>query len=222
VKTWCIPPTAHADFVYHLEAVLWGYQWPYDRRYPVICMDEASKQLLGAVNASLPLRAGRVRCEDYEYERKGVGHQFMCCEPRRGWRHVRVTARRTKRDWAEGIRALIDGHYPEATRMRLVLDNLNTHTGAPCTRRFRRRKPDGCWTAWRSITSPSTPGGSTWRKSPLAFYRVKASSADWTTPIGGAVKSVPGKNDATNNKSKSIGVFPSPSPGINSKTLSGH
>ena len=113
-----------------MEDVLWVYQLPYDRRYPVICMDEASKQLIGEVNASLPLRAGRVRCEDYEYERKGVCNQFMCCEPLRGWRHVRVTARRTKRDWAECIRELIDVHYPEATRIRLVLDNLNTHTGA--------------------------------------------------------------------------------------------
>ena len=113
-----------------MEDVLWVYQWPYDRRYPVICMDEASKQLIGEVNASLPLRAGRVRCEDYAYERKGVCNQCMCCEPLRGWRHVRVTAHRTKRDWAECIRALIDVHYPEATRIRLVLDNLNTHTGA--------------------------------------------------------------------------------------------
>ena len=113
-----------------MEDVLWVYQLPYDRRYPVICMDEASKQLIGEVNASLPLRAGRLICEDYEYERKGVCNQFMCCEPLRGWVHVRVTARRTKRDWAECIRELIDVHYPEATRIRLVLDNLNTHTGA--------------------------------------------------------------------------------------------
>jgi DDE superfamily endonuclease len=130
VKTWCIPPKANADFVYHMEDVLQVYQLPYDRRYPVVCMDEASKQLIGEVNAPLPLRAGQVQCEDYEYERKGVCNQFMCCEPLRGWRHVRVTARRTKRDWAECIRELVDVHYPEAMRIRLVLDNLNTHTGA--------------------------------------------------------------------------------------------
>jgi DDE superfamily endonuclease len=130
VKTWCIPPTANADFVYHMEDVLWVYQLPYDHRAPVVCMDEASKQLIGEVNAPLPLRAGRVTCEDYEYERKGVCNQFMCCEPLRGWRHVRVTARRTKRDWAECIRELVNVHYPQATRIRLVLDNLNTHTGA--------------------------------------------------------------------------------------------
>ena len=130
MKTWCIPPKANAEFVYHMEDVLRVYHMPYDRHYPVICMDEASKQLIGEVNAALPLRSGGVKCEDYEYERKGVCNQFMCCEPLRGWRHVRVTARRTKRDWAECIRELIDVHYPQAIRIRLVLDNLNTHTGA--------------------------------------------------------------------------------------------
>jgi hypothetical protein len=130
VKTWCIPPKANADFVYHMEDVLRVYQWPSDRRYPVVCMDEASKQLIGEVNAPLPRRAGRVPYEDYAYERKGVCNQFMCCEPLRGWRHVRVTTRRTQKDWAECIRELVDVHSPQVTRIRLVLDNLNTHTGA--------------------------------------------------------------------------------------------
>jgi len=113
-----------------MEDVLRVYQLPYDRRYPVVCMDEASNQLIGEVNAPLPRRAGRVPYEDYEYERKGVCNQFMCCEPLRGWRHVRVTTRRTKKDWAECIRELVDVPYPQVTRIRLVLDNLNTHTGA--------------------------------------------------------------------------------------------
>ena len=93
-------------------------------------MAEASKQLIGEVNTPVPLCAGRVKCEDYEYERKGVCNHFMCCEPLRGWRHVWVTARRTKQDWAACIRELVDVYYAEATRIRLVLDNLNTHTGA--------------------------------------------------------------------------------------------
>jgi hypothetical protein len=113
-----------------MEDVLGVYQLPYDRRYPVVCMDEASKQLIGEVNVPLPPGAGRPKCEDYGYERKGVCNHFMCCEPLRGWRHVRVTARRTKLDWAECMRELVDVPYPQATRIRLVLDNLNTHTGA--------------------------------------------------------------------------------------------
>ena len=71
MKTWCIPPTANADFVYHMEDVLRVYQLPYDRRYPVICMDEASKQLIGEVNASLPLRAGRVTARTMNMSVKG-------------------------------------------------------------------------------------------------------------------------------------------------------
>jgi len=65
VKTWGIPPTANADFVYHMEDVLRVYQLPYDHRTPVVCMDEASKQLIGEVTAPLPLRVGRATCEDY-------------------------------------------------------------------------------------------------------------------------------------------------------------
>jgi hypothetical protein len=113
-----------------MEDVLKIYQLPYDHRRPIVCMDEASKQLIGEVARPLPTRPGRPKCVDYEYERKGVVNLFMCCEPLRGWRHVRVTERRTKCDWACCIREWLDVHYPDAMRVRLVSDNLNTHTGA--------------------------------------------------------------------------------------------
>src|SRR5262249_58260258 len=74
-------------------------------------------------------RPGKEARIDYEYERKGVSNQFMRCEPLRGWRHVRVTARRTRRDYADCIRALLEVHYPQAEKIRLVQDNLNTHSG---------------------------------------------------------------------------------------------
>ena len=130
MKTWCIPPKASAEFVWHMEDVLQTYQLPYDRHYPVVCMDEASKQLIGEVSKPLPVRPGNAKCVDYEYVRRGVCNLFVCCEPLRGWRHVTVTDRRTKRDWAACIRELVDVHYRKARRIRLVLDNLNTHTGA--------------------------------------------------------------------------------------------
>ena len=130
MKTWCVPPKANADFVWHMEDVLQTYQLAYDPRFPVVCMDEASKQLIGEVQQPLPIRPGQAKCVDYEYERKGVCNLFVCCEPLRGWRHVMVTERRTKRDWAACIRELVDVHYRKAKRIRLVLDNLNTHTGA--------------------------------------------------------------------------------------------
>jgi hypothetical protein len=130
VRTWCLPPKADADFVWHMEDVLAVYQRPYDPKHPVVCMDEASKQLIGEVAIPVPAAPGRAARIDYEYERKGTCNLFMMCEPLRGWRHVRVTERRTRRDWAECIKELVDVHYPAAETIRLVLDNLNTHSGA--------------------------------------------------------------------------------------------
>jgi hypothetical protein len=130
VKTWCIPPQADAEFVCHMEDVLATYALPYDPEVPVVCMDEASKQLIGEVATPLPTRRGQPKCVDYEYERRGVCSEFVFCEPLAGWRHVKVTERRTKKDWAECIRELVDVHYPHARKIRLVLDNLNTHTGS--------------------------------------------------------------------------------------------
>lgn len=113
-----------------MEDVLTTYALPYDPGCPVICMDEASKQLIGEVNEPLAMEPGKPRCEDYEYERKGVFNQFVFCEPLAGRRHVRITDRRTKQDWALAIRELLQVHYPQARKVRLVLDNLNTHTAA--------------------------------------------------------------------------------------------
>jgi DDE superfamily endonuclease len=116
-----------------MEDVLEVYTRPYDPRFPQVCMDESSKQLLGEVQEPLPARPatsahrGTVRREDYAYEREGTANLFLACEPLRGWRHVAVTARRTAVDWAHFIRNLVDVQYPAAERLVLVLDNLNTH-----------------------------------------------------------------------------------------------
>ena len=113
-----------------MEDVIQTYQLPYDPAFPVICFDEACQQLFGEVRKPLGPQRGCPKRVDYEYERKGVSHQLVMCEPLRGWRQVRVTHRRTRRDYAETIRQLVDVHYPRATRIRLVQDNLNTHDGA--------------------------------------------------------------------------------------------
>jgi hypothetical protein len=120
VKTWCVPPDADAEFVWHMEDVIQTYLLPYDPWYPVVCFDEACKQLFGEVRPVQRARRGRAARIDYEYERKGVCHQLMLCEPLRGWRHVRVTERRTRRDYAECVRELVDVHYPRAKLIRLV------------------------------------------------------------------------------------------------------
>jgi hypothetical protein len=113
-----------------MEDVLALYERPYDARLPQVCMDETSKQLVGETRTPLPAAPGQPARIDYEYERHGVRNLFLFVEPLRGWRHIAVTARRTKRDWALAIRDLVDRHYPEAERIMLVLDNLNTHVGA--------------------------------------------------------------------------------------------
>jgi DDE superfamily endonuclease len=119
-----------------MEGVIQTYLMPYDPAYPVICFDEACKQLFGEVRPAQRTRPGAPAREDYEYERKGVCHQLVMCEPLRGWRHVRVTERRTRRDYALCLRELLEGYYPRAKKIRLVQDNLNTHDGASLYKTF--------------------------------------------------------------------------------------
>jgi hypothetical protein len=113
-----------------MEDVLDVYTRPYDPRYPQVCMDEASKQLLRETRAPLPPKPDHVAREDYEYAREGVTNLFLFCEPLAGQRWVDVTEHRTKVDWAHQIRRLVDERYPTAERIVLVMDNLNTHTPA--------------------------------------------------------------------------------------------
>jgi DDE superfamily endonuclease len=117
-----------------MEDVLEVYSRPYDPSRPQVCLDEKNKQLVREVRevreplAAKPgLRAAR---HDYEYERNGTANLFIVCEPLAGWRHLKVTDRRTKIDWAQCIKELVDVHYPHAEKIVLVMDNLNTHTPA--------------------------------------------------------------------------------------------
>ncbi len=119
-----------------MEDLLDVYQRPYDPQRPVVCLDECSKELHATPHGTLPPDAGKTACEDYEYERHGTRNLFLAVEPLRGWRKVRVTARRTALDFAEQLRQLVDDDYPTAERIVLVLDNLNTHTVACLYERF--------------------------------------------------------------------------------------
>lgn len=125
-----------------MEDVIQTYMLPYDARRPVVCFDEASRQLFGEVRPARPpkprrgQKPGRRAQVDYEYERKGTCNLFLMCEPLRGWRHVRVTDRRTRRDYADCLKELVDVHYPKAEKIHLVQDNLNTHSGASLYERF--------------------------------------------------------------------------------------
>jgi hypothetical protein len=113
-----------------MEDILDLYAEPYDRRYPVVCFDESPYQLVSEVRPALPVAPGRPARDDYEYRREGTCNLFIFCQPLAGWRHVEVTDRRTARDFAQCMKALVDLHFPKAGLISVVLDNLNTHTPA--------------------------------------------------------------------------------------------
>lgn len=113
-----------------MEDVLGVYTRPYDPLYPVVCMDEKSKPLVADTRQAVPARVGQAERCDYEYRRQGVCNLFVFFEPLRGWRKLKATDRRTQPDWAWAMKELVDVHYPQAKRILVVLDNLNTHTPA--------------------------------------------------------------------------------------------
>lgn len=129
-QQWVIPPEQNAEFVAAMEDVLEVYQRPRDPQRPLVCLDEQSKQLIRETRAPIPAAPGRPERIDYEYERNGTANLFMLFAPLEGWRHVEVTERRTKTDFAEVIRQLVDDHFPQADKIVLVMDNLNTHKPA--------------------------------------------------------------------------------------------
>ena len=113
-----------------MEDLLDLYAEPYDPKRPVVGFDETSKQLLAETRIPLPIGPGTPERVDYKYERRGTANLFLLCEPLGGWRHVAVTDRRTKHDFAAQMRNLVDRYFPGAAVIRVVLDNLNTHTPA--------------------------------------------------------------------------------------------
>jgi DDE superfamily endonuclease len=113
-----------------MEDVLDLYSEPYDPQYPVVCFDESPYQLISEVREPLPATPGHPVRYDDEYRREGSCNLFMCLEPLQGWRHVKVTDRRTAQDFAHCMQDLVDRHFPQAAVISVVLDNLNTHTPA--------------------------------------------------------------------------------------------
>jgi len=129
-EEWCIPPQASAAFAYHMEDVLDIYKRPVDPQRPLVCFDESPEQLVSETRQSLPMQPGKPERYDYEYQREGVANLFMFFAPLLNWRHVKVTARRTKADWAYCMRDLVDIHFPFADKVVVVQDQLNTHSPA--------------------------------------------------------------------------------------------
>ena len=137
-----------------MEDVLAVYTRPYDPRFPQVCLDEASTQLLTHGRPPQPPQPGRPARQDYEYGRAGVANLFMCYEPLAGRRRVMVRERRTKADWAWCIKELLEEHYPQAERVVLVLDNLNTHTPASLYEVF---SPEEAWRLAQRLEIHYTP-----------------------------------------------------------------
>ena len=160
-----------------MEDVLRVYMRAYDPRFPQVCLDEISKQLLKDSREGLPARPGDVEKYDYEYERQGVCNLFLACEPLAGRRYVKVTEHRTKVDFAHFVRELIDRHYPTAEKIVLVMDNLNTHTLASFYEAF---EPSEAERLCEKLEIHSTPKHGSW----LNMAEIETLGPFWTSLEG--------------------------------------
>jgi transposase len=134
-KMWCIP-RVDAEYVARMEDVLDLYVEEPDPQRPVVCFDESPVQLIGEVRQPIPPEPGRIERYDYEYRRNGTANLFVFLDANRPWRKVKVTARRTAEDFAACMREITDVHYPSAERIRVVLDNLSTHSAGALYQTF--------------------------------------------------------------------------------------
>jgi hypothetical protein len=155
---WCIPKV-DAHFVAAMEDVLECYKKAYNLKEPVVCFDETSKQLIAETRIPLPLKPGQALRYDYEYERQGTCNLFLFFEPLANWRKLIITPRRTKQDFAQQMKRLVDEFYPDADCIHLVLDNLNTHTPAALYETFA---PDEARGILRKIHFHYTPKHASW------------------------------------------------------------
>ena len=128
IQYWVIPPKQNAEFVAQMEDVLETYAEAYDPQQPVLCMDEQPVQLLSETKMPIPATQQHAQRVDYEYERKGTASIFMFAEPLSGFRQASARPRRTKLDWALEVAQLLDTRYATCAKVKLVCDNLNTHT----------------------------------------------------------------------------------------------
>jgi DDE superfamily endonuclease len=142
-----------------MEDVLAVYARPLDARRPLVCFDEAGKDLKAHTRSPQPAASGRDAREDSEYARAGSRNLFLCYAPALGWRHIAITERRTARDFAHAIRELVDRHFPAAERIVLVLDQLNTHTPAALYQAF---PPAEAWRILERLEWHYTPTHGSW------------------------------------------------------------
>jgi hypothetical protein len=136
-----------------MEKVLDVYKRPYNPAYPVVCMDESPRQLIKETRQVIPVKAGRIARQDYEYERCGVCNIFMAGEPLAGRRLVSVTERKTKKDWAYFIEEIADA-YKDAAKITLIMDNYNTHKPGSLYEVFQPEKAMAIWDRFEFVYTP--------------------------------------------------------------------
>jgi hypothetical protein len=142
-----------------MEDILDLYAEPYQPAYPVICFDELPYQMVSETQLPVPMQTGKPLRYDFEYRREGTCNLFMLLQPLAGWRHIQVTARRTKQDFAWCMQDLVEIHFPQAEKIRVVLDNLNTHSPAAFYEAF---PPDQARRLTKKLEFHSTPEHSSW------------------------------------------------------------
>lgn len=142
-----------------MEDVLAVYKRPRNPACPLVCLDEATKQLIKETRAQIPMKKGRIKRVDYEYERNGTANMFMMFAPLEGWRRVEVTDRHTAVDYAHVLKALADVHFPNAQKITLVQDNLNTHKPASLYEAF---PPEEAWRLVERFEWHYTPKHGSW------------------------------------------------------------
>jgi len=142
-----------------MEDVLDLYEEPYNPKRPVVCLDECPYQLIREVRQVWPMQPGRPERYDYEYHRGGTCNLFVFFQPLAGWRHVKVTERRTKKDFAHCMKDLVDIHFPDAEVIRIVVDNLNTHTPTVLYETF---EPAEARRIMRKLEFHHTPNHGSW------------------------------------------------------------
>jgi len=142
-----------------MEDVLDVYRRPVNPKRPLVCMDECSRQLIGEVRTPLPPKPGHPECYDFEYVRNGTCNLFVFSAPLLGWRRVEATEQRTRLDWAEQIRRLVEQDFPDADKIVLVMDNLNTHSPASL---YERYDPVTAKRIWDKLEIHYTPKHGSW------------------------------------------------------------
>jgi hypothetical protein len=187
---WCVPKIDGA-YVARMEDVLDLYAEPPDPARPLVCLDESPVQLIGQVREPIPAAPGQVARVDYEYRRNGTMNLFVVMDVHRPWRKVTVTERRTAQDYAVRLRELVDVDFPDAERIRVVQDNLSTHTAGSLYEAFPAPEARRILGRLEFHYTP-TRAGSTWSRSRSGSSRASAWTAASTRATRSSGKSLPG------------------------------